>query len=607
MQAALLDWHARLRRCGAADGIAAAGAAPLALLPCRARAAQCAAERAAYAASPAPLAIRLARAAPAAPTLPPGGKRSGRARPAAALAPGTQAPAAASSGGAPAPAADDPAAAERAAALALLRRLCLYVPRGRGGGVFGDGPSSLARAAPYRRLEYAAALAHGRALLPELSLRQLAGVASALAAARHDGDPAFLRALAAEAAARLRADAAAGGGEWGPACHLALAFARLGVADAALMRELAASGGRRRPGRRLLSVFSCSLAAARVLQWRVPLLDGFGFELATALLALAGSSNCAAIGQRRHAPLPSLPLPHVHTHPTSPPTPPHQPPAAALLLERGAVKLSSRRRLSQLAGLLAAFAALRMRPPRLLAAAAEALKARGRPPPLALLGPWESVVVVWAFGRLAAGGGGSGVDARSEPAAAAGGAQAAGAVDAAAWSLLLEHSTTVVRAPRGWAGGALGGERPHPRASVPATDSLPTLCQPRHTHTHIYTYTYAHTHKHIHTLRPTAQLQVGQLPRHDLCRAYCMAADACAPHPPLLAALRRALRQRAGLLKGGQLAAALCGLAALGHRDLLLMDELARWGRWGLGTVTCAGVMDANAMSIPPLATLPLV
>jgi hypothetical protein len=68
---------------------------------------------------------------------------------------------------------------------------------------------------------------------------------------------------------------------------------------------------------------------------------------------------------------------------------------------------------------------------------------------------------------------------------------------------------------------------------------------------------------------------VGQLPRHDICRAYCLVAEAPAPHPPLLAALRRALRQRLGLLKPGQLAAVLVGLARLQHKDLLLMDELA--------------------------------
>lgn len=73
-------------------------------------------------------------------------------------------------------------------------------------------------------------------------------------------------------------------------------------------------------------------------------------------------------------------------------------------------------------------------------------------------------------------------------------------------------------------------------------------------------------------------LQVGQLPRHDLCRAYCLLAEAGADDPALLAALRRALRERINLLKPLQLTAAICGLASLGHRDALLLDELARCG-----------------------------
>ena len=71
--------------------------------------------------------------------------------------------------------------------------------------------------------------------------------------------------------------------------------------------------------------------------------------------------------------------------------------------------------------------------------------------------------------------------------------------------------------------------------------------------------------------------QVGQLPRHDLCRAYCMLASSGAgADTNLLRALRRALRQRLNLLKPPQLVAALSGLAGLQHRDALLMDELAR-------------------------------
>ncbi len=48
-------------------------------------------------------------------------------------------------------------------------------------------------------------------------------------------------------------------------------------------------------------------------------------------------------------------------------------------------------------------------------------------------------------------------------------------------------------------------------------------------------------------------------------------------HPPLLRALRRALRQRLNLLKPPQLAAVVAGVAQLQHRDLLLMDELSRY------------------------------
>jgi hypothetical protein len=123
----------------------------------------------------------------------------------------------------------------------VLRRLCVYAPRGRGGGVFGDSAASLARVQPYRRREYAAALEEGAAALPSLPLKQLAGVASALAAAQHLDAP-FMDALARQAVARLRE--AAAGGEWGPICHLAFAYARLGVVDLELMNALAASGAR---------------------------------------------------------------------------------------------------------------------------------------------------------------------------------------------------------------------------------------------------------------------------------------------------------------------------------------------------------------------------
>ena len=134
--------------------------------------------------------------------------------------------------------------------------------------------------------------------------------------------------------------------------------------------------------------------------------------------------------------------------------------AAAQLLERGAVSLGARRRASQLAGLVGAFAAMRLRPPRLLAAVAEVLKLQQRPSPLALLGPWESVVVVWAFGRLgqtedAAGPGGGdahGVGGGGDNGGGAGPAAAArpegrpaALVDEALWELLLDRATTLVR------------------------------------------------------------------------------------------------------------------------------------------------------------------
>jgi hypothetical protein len=126
------------------------------------------------------------------------------------------------------------------AAAGLLRRLSLYVPRGPRESVFGDGPAALARLQPYRRQEFEAALRDGRGELESLSLRQLAGVASALAAARHE-DAAFMTELGNAAVARLRSMWPAA--EWGPVCHLALAYARLALLHAPLMEALAAAGG----------------------------------------------------------------------------------------------------------------------------------------------------------------------------------------------------------------------------------------------------------------------------------------------------------------------------------------------------------------------------
>jgi hypothetical protein len=119
---------------------------------------------------------------------------------------------------------------------------------------------------------------------------------------------------------------------------------------------------------------------------------------------------------------------------------------AAQLLERGTVSLRTRRRVSQLAGLAGAFGALRLRPPRLLDAIAEALKQEQVPTPLALLGPWESVMLVWAFGRLAGrrcvrsvDGGGAGRPAYG-PAP-----PPSPVIDEALWPLLLERASALVR------------------------------------------------------------------------------------------------------------------------------------------------------------------
>jgi hypothetical protein len=135
------------------------------------------------------------------------------------------------------------------------------------------------------------------------------------------------------------------------------------------------------------------------------------------------------------------------------------------MLERRAVKWSTRRRASQLAALLGAFAALRLRPPRLLAAAAEAVKQTEAPSLLRHLGPWDSVVLVWAMARLS----GPAVFAAASAAAAAGseaeapvtagtagagggsgGASNGGLLaggEAAALALVLERATTQVGRP----------------------------------------------------------------------------------------------------------------------------------------------------------------
>lgn len=110
------------------------------------------------------------------------------------------------------------------------------------------------------------------------------------------------------------------------------------------------------------------------------------------------------------------------------------------MLEARAVSFKTRRRASQLAALVGAFAALRVRAPRLLDAVAETLKQPGAPGALSLTGPWESVVLVWAVGRLAA------ISAPSTAAAAAAAAAppTAMAPDPVLWTLLQEHAATQV-------------------------------------------------------------------------------------------------------------------------------------------------------------------
>ncbi|GBG00548.1 hypothetical protein Rsub_13313 [Raphidocelis subcapitata] len=355
---------------------------------------------------------------------------------------------------------DDAAAA---AARLLLRRLSLYVPRGPRDSVFGDGLAALARAQPYRRAEFEAALRDGRSELASLSLRQLAGIASALAAARHVDAP-FMAALGDAAVAVLRASWP--GAEWGPVCHLALAYARLGLLHEPLMAALAA--------------------------------------------------------------------------------------AATLLLDEGAVKLGTWRRASQVAGLVAAYAALRLRPARLLAAVAEAAKQVEAPSLLGHLDAWESVVMVWAVGRLEGRNAGSGSRDQGGSGRSGGGATGSGTGS-------NDSSAALALSSPAYSTGS-------PTALQQSAEAAQALEQRRGRDAALWKL-----------LLDRATTRVGQLPRHDLCRAYCLLAEAGADDPELLAALRRALRERINLLKPPQLAAAVCGLAGLGHRDALLMDELARW------------------------------
>jgi hypothetical protein len=323
----------------------------------------------------------------------------------------------------------------------VLERLWLYAPRPRGGGVFGDSPASLGRLLPYRSQEVEAALRYGEGVLPTLSLRQMAGIASALAAAGHV-DAAFMAAMAEAAGARLREAPGDGAPEWGPVCHLALAYARLGIHHPGLMQAVAASGAR--SGR-----------------------EG-GPHTGNAGRAFPSvadrAASCIAL-QRASFQARALVWTLIFA-PCDPPAPPRPP--ATWMLECGDVKMGMRRRASQFTALLASFAALRLRPPRLLAAAGEALKRTERPSLLKHLGPWECVVLVWALGRLSSRGigqgevgedpqgpaspaasvaatasaGGSGVLAVTAYAASWQNALARG--DTTAWALVLERATTLV-------------------------------------------------------------------------------------------------------------------------------------------------------------------
>lgn len=124
------------------------------------------------------------------------------------------------------------------------------------------------------------------------------------------------------------------------------------------------------------------------------------------------------------------------------------------MLESGAVKLTTQRRASQLAGLVAAFAALRLLPRRLLAAACEALKQQA-PLAVAYLGPWESVVLTWALSRLDGGGGGaSSGSGGGGSSAVPGGPQSVR--DPTAWALLLDRATRQVGGARARAGSSRG-------------------------------------------------------------------------------------------------------------------------------------------------------
>ncbi|KAF8066274.1 RAA3 [Scenedesmus sp. PABB004] len=160
--------------------------------------------------------------------------------------------------------------------------------------------------------------------------------------------------------------------------------------------------------------------------------------------------------------------------------------SGAALLRQGGLLAPSRRAHGRALALLAGgFAALRLHPPQLFRALAELLKRQRRV--LALLGPEESMLLLWAFGRV-------------------------GHADPPAQLLLTQRAAT----------------------------------------------------------------QVGMLDCQGLAHAYAQCAGAGLDAPPLLAALRKATRQRLPAMRPVQLTALLAALAALGSRDMLLLDDLAR-------------------------------
>jgi hypothetical protein len=90
----------------------------------------------------------------------------------------------------------------------------------------------------------------------------------------------------------------------------------------------------------------------------------------------------------------------------------------------------------------------------------------------------------------------------------------------------------------------------------------------------------------LRTSQPLAQLsylpvsvnaaQVGQLDCKGLAHAYTQCATAGLTAPPLLAALRKAARQRLPAMTPGDVAVLMSALAGLGQQDLLLLDDVAK-------------------------------